>query len=275
MRWVALSLVPLFVVASPSFVSAKDPPKSIASKTAHVLEALQRVIEFPTKGDENLLDNKMTLGEFLSIFGDRYELDFSVDEAAFSETSNDKADRLPLEAKIFEKPLYAPGVVKVPFEDFLRQTLARVPVEGGATFMIERGTIVLTTVPAQRARIWGKEHKGPYPPVIHANFDRIPLAEALRDIAAKGNVTLIVSDVVAEKMRMPITTQLINAPLDTAAVMLADIADFQPVFRHNMLYITTRENAARLEKEFQERDREAKPQLAKPSPAPAPMKPAR
>jgi hypothetical protein len=152
----------------------------------------------------------------------------------------------------------------------LQQLLTRIPLEGGVTFVVDRGTVLLTTVPAQRARIWGKGHKGPYPPLIQANFERVPLARALQDIASRGNVTLIVSDAVAEKMRMPVTTQLINAPLDTAAVMLADIADFRTVFKDNLLYITTKENAERLEKEFQTRDREANPQPTAPSPPPTP-----
>jgi hypothetical protein len=274
MRWAALLLVPLFLLTPCPLVGAEPRPKDLRAKTEHVLEVLATLVPFPAKGDENLVDRKTTLGEILhGVLGPRYNIEFIVDEAAFADAGKDERFQ-PLDAKVLETPL---SLVDVSVEDLLRQLLARVPFEAGVTFLVDRGNILITTVSAQRARIWGKAHKGPYPPIVYANFQRVPLLQAVQDIATKGSVTLIVSDVVAEKMRMPITTQLINAPLDTAAVMLADIADFQPVFKDNLLYITTRENANRLEREFKKRDREAKPQPTKPSPGPEaePMKPAK
>jgi hypothetical protein len=266
-RWLAGLLVPLALLAPALLLDAEPPARDVKSKTAHVLDGLGKPIDFPSKDDANLIDQKTTLGEILENWTKRYDLQFRVDEAAFAAAAKDEDFRL-LEQKVLEKAF--PKMIAVPFENVLQSVLARVRIEGGATFVVDRGTILLTTVPAQRARIWGKAHKEPYPAVIHANFERVPLAEALQDIATKGNVTLIVSDVIAEKMRMPVTTQLINAPLDTAAAMLADIADFRAVFKDNLLYITTRENATLLEKEFQKRGRPSGLQPAVPSTPPRP-----
>jgi hypothetical protein len=267
-RWLACLLAPLALLALTLSVYPEPPARDLKWKTAHVLDVLGGPVSFPHKSDEDVIDNKTTLGELVDVFTKRYDLQFRVDDAAFAEVAKDN-ELPPLEQRILEKAF--PKLADVPFENVLQVVLSRMTVEGGATFLVDRGSILITTVRAQRARIWGKDYKGPYAPVIHADFDRVPLARALEEVAVKGNITLIVSDVIADKMRMPITTQLINAPLDTAVVMLADIADFQPVFRNNVLYITTRENAKELENEFQKRDREGSHQPVKsPSPPPEP-----
>ncbi len=38
-----------------------------------------------------------------------------------------------------------------------------------------------------------------------------------------------------------------NVPLDTAVTFLADMADLQPILQDNVIYVTTRDNAMRLE----------------------------
>jgi hypothetical protein len=267
MRRVTVLLASLFLLVVAVSVLAEPPAKDLKSKTAHLLEALSSPVSFPAKGDEDVIDQKTTLGEILTVLGDRYDVVFTVDDNAFREASN--GEEMPvMEEKVLEKPFRK--LVDVSLGEVLQHLLERVPVEGGATFVVDHGTVQLTTVAAQRARIWGKDYRGPYLPLIQANFERVPLTDALEDIARQGNVTLIVSDVLADKMRTPITTQLINAPLDTAALMLADIADCRPVFKDNLLYITTRDNAKRLEQEFQKRHRQAHPQPTSPPPAPIP-----
>ena len=47
---------------------------------------------------------------------------------------------------------------------------------------------------------------------------------------------------------------MLNVPVDTAVRVLADMADLQPAFLDNVIYVTTRENAKRLEQDSKKRD---------------------
>ncbi len=53
-------------------------------------------------------------------------------------------------------------------------------------------------------------------------------------------------------------------PLDTAVRILADMADLQPVIMDNVIYVTTRENAVRLEADHQKRQPAVEAQPKKP-----------
>jgi hypothetical protein len=54
------------------------------------------------------------------------------------------------------------------------------------------------------------------------------------------------SAAVAERARLPVTASLLNVPLDTAVMILTDMAQLQPVLIDTVLYVTTPENAARI-----------------------------
>jgi hypothetical protein len=60
-----------------------------------------------------------------------------------------------------------------------------------------------------------------------------------------------------EKGKTAVTARLINVPLDRAVRLLADMADLKAVLLGNVLYVTSKENAAQWEKEA------AKPKPAK------------
>ena len=50
-----------------------------------------------------------------------------------------------------------------------------------------------------------------------------------------------------------VSATLANAPVDTAIRVLANMADLQPAFLDNVIYLTTKENAKRLEQESPKR----------------------
>jgi hypothetical protein len=90
----------------------------------------------------------------------------------------------------------------------------------------------------------------PMLPLIQAEFEKRPLEEALKELASSAQVNIVVSAGAAEKAKLPVTASLLNVPVDTAVRILADMADLKPVLIDRVLYVTTRENAARLQEEL-------------------------
>jgi hypothetical protein len=82
---------------------------------------------------------------------------------------------------------------------------------------------------------------------VNATFDKFPLEEAARELADQAEFTVLVDSRAAEKAKTPVSARLLNTPLDTALRLLTDVADLRTVHLDNVLYITTKENAAALE----------------------------
>jgi type II secretory pathway component HofQ len=134
----------------------------------------------------------------------------------------------------------------VRLDTVLRKLLARLPVESGAVWTLREDRIEITTHQAQVAEIWG-EYNGPFLPLVWATFDKVPLEDALKELAEQTDFTIVLDNRAGEKGRTPVTARLRNTPLDTALRLLADMADLRPVHTDNVLYVTTKENAAAME----------------------------
>jgi hypothetical protein len=99
---------------------------------------------------------------------------------------------------------------------------------------------------------------GPLPrrpmlPLIQVEIEKRPLEEALKELASAAQVNIVIGVGAAEKAKIPVTATLLNVPVDTAVKILAEMAELKPVFLDRVLFVTTRENAARLQEE-QDRD---------------------
>ena len=79
------------------------------------------------------------------------------------------------------------------------------------------------------------------------DFEEQPLKLALRSVSNKTGSNIVLDPRAGEKAQTAVTARLMNVPVDTAVRILADMADLQVVRLDNVLYVTTRENAARLQ----------------------------
>jgi hypothetical protein len=201
---------------------------------------LAKAINFPG------LDAKTAVGDALGLLSERYGVNIEVNEAAFKEAGVDN----PVEQTI-DRGL--PKMNNARLEAVLRKLLARIP--GDAAYLIRADGIEITTRPHQKLEVWGAEYEGPFLPLVHANFDRKPLGEALRELSDRTGFNIVVDARVATKAETAVTAKLTNTPLDTAVRILADMADLKPFLTDNLLYVTTKENATRLEE--QERQKAA------------------
>jgi hypothetical protein len=201
---------------------------------------LAKTVNFPG------IEAKTTLTEALDFLTDRYGVSLEINEAAFKEAGLDA----PLEQTL-DKPV--PKMNNARLETVLRRLLARISPD--ATYLIRADSIEITTRQAQKVEVWGADYDGPFLPLVHANFDRKPLGEALQELSNRTGFNIVVDARVSTKAEAAVTAKLTNTPLDTAVRILADMADLKPFLTDNLLYVTTKENATKLEE--QERQKNA------------------
>jgi hypothetical protein len=228
-------------------------PGAVRDRGDELADILARTVKF-----SGFDDPKTTLVEALDNLSKRYDLSFDVNEAAF------KAEMVPEVLKTeIAQPSPVPEMV-APLGMALKKVLARIP--SGATFVIRREVIEITTVEALRKEIWGENYRGPMLPLVRSNFEKLPLQDGLRELAQQAEYNVVLDSAVDEKAaKTPVTAKLRNAPLDTAVCLLADMADLRVVQTANVLYVTTPEKAEALR---------ARLKLEQPKPAPEAPKPA-
>jgi hypothetical protein len=222
----AVCLLVLALLASAWSAPAPPPQPPLNVK-------LTRTIKF-----DGIVDPKTTLGDVIEYIGKHYDLTFDVNEKAFAS----EASAEPL--KIEVGPLRAMRNVRL--DTVLRKALGRVPVESGATWMLRDDRIEITTRAVQAVEVWGG-YTGPHLPLVWATLDKVPLEDAVRDLAEQTEFNVLMDNRAGEKGKTPVSARLRNTPLDTAVRLLADMADLRSVHLDNVLYVTTKENAAALE----------------------------
>lgn len=197
---------------------------------------------------DGVVDARATLGDVLEQLNRQFDLPFDVNDRAFKAENTEDVLKTEVGA--------IPARKSVRVDALLRRALQKVNVGTGATFSLRDDHVEITTRAAQLAEIWGNDYKGPQLPLVQATFAKVPLEDALRDLAEQTDFTVLLDNRAAEQGHSPVSGKLRNVPLDTAVRFLADMADLRPVHHDNVLYVTTRENAAAMEARL---DRERKP----------------
>jgi hypothetical protein len=221
----------LLVVLATAAGAEAAPPE----RADELIDALNKTVEFP-----GIEDPKATLIEALDQLAKMYDLSFDVNERAF------KFEMVPdvLKTEIAQ-PNPIPAMNATPAV-VLRKVLARIPVPSGATFLIRRDAIEITTDQALREEVWGANYRGPWLPLVYVRFEGVPLQEALRQLARQTDTNIVLDPSVGPKARLPVTARLRNTPLEVALHLLADMAELQAVQVGNVAYVTTPRKAAPL-----------------------------
>jgi RNA polymerase sigma factor (sigma-70 family) len=230
---------------------AADKPARPAEKAAdsgragELRAALRAPVDFP-----GLKDPKLTLGEALEHLADRYKVTFDVNEPVFKSEGVEDV----LSTRVVD-PHPIPAM-KAPLEVVLRKLLSRVPAQSGATYLIRKGGIEVTTHRAVRVEIEfdrrgpldeaPPEQEPPLPALIWEEFEDVPLAMALRRLADASGFSVVLDVRASDKGKIAITARLTNVPVDTAVRLLADMTGLDAVRLDNVFYVTSPENARRL-----------------------------
>ncbi len=258
-QWQMAALVwlvlPVAGAAAPAPALVPNPPLPGALQAADMLSR-------PVKFGGFDADPKMTLQEALDALADRYDLGFTVNDAAFAKEKVEDVLCKPVAVQAI------PKMIDSRLADVLNTILARVPCPSGTTYLIRGRRIEITTGAAVRKEL-GRRDDERLPPLVTIGFDRELLGVALYQMSERSGFSIVVDGRAAEQAREPVTATLVNVPLDTAAALLADTAGLESVFVDNVCYITSAENAKRLRAKLERKHRGEAEAETKPSQAPA------
>ena len=242
-----LTLLSLAVLLSWS--RAADPPTKATEKTAEPAKS-------PAKPDNSVIaklfrrvdfagydDPKLTLSEVLEDITKNYGLSFLVNEKSFRYENVADVAKTPVTA---ENAL--PPMKNVQVDRILRQVLARIPVPSGATFLVRRDHIEITTGIFFQGEVWFDDPEGPHLPVVQVLADKQPFEEFLHSVREQVSYNILLDTRAAEKAKKPITAELYNVPLDTVLRLLAGMVDLRPVRVDNVLFVTDPGTAEAMEK---------------------------
>jgi hypothetical protein len=167
-----------------------------------------------------------SLKEFLGYLQDRYNVTILVDETAFKAAG---------QAEIKLQEVKVDKVAGIRLRSVLRLVLTQIQ----ADFLEQDGQVVV--VPRMQVDAGSLFNQA-----IDTAFEKMPLAEALQDLAALSGVSVVLDPSVAEQARTPITATLSHSSLIAAVRVLANMAGLKTVTIDKVLYVTSFEKADEL-----------------------------
>jgi hypothetical protein len=204
------------------------------SSESELVSDMARVVAF-----SGVDDPRTTLPEVLDHLSKSHRLSFDINEKAF------KQENLTEVSKTYiadNKPL---PPMKASLRMVLNKLLSRLPVE--TAYLIRQDHIEITTLQAARSEV-GITNEKPFI-LAHADFKKLSLDEALTSLSRSTGANIVVDVRVEEKANVKVTARLMNVQIDTAVKLLANMAGLAVVRIGNVLYVTSPENARKLEME--------------------------
>jgi RNA polymerase sigma factor (sigma-70 family) len=238
-------------VAAKAPAPAEDPKKAPAAEPAKPKGSREMLQTLATPVDyAGMADVKAKLSEVLAELATQYDFNFDINERAFDAEGIKDVLFTPVVAD--GRPL--PRMTRVRLSTVLKKILSRIPNPSGATFVVRRDHIEITTHAALREEL-GLPANADLFPLVSASFDNLALAEALKDLSASSGFNIVLdSSKVEKKIDKPtITANFNNVPVDTAVRILAEMADLRAVLVDNVLFVTSKDAAERMQKEQEEK----------------------
>jgi hypothetical protein len=222
-------LVPVLAAALWAWAGEAAPPAEPARAAPAPESPAARL--FKPRPFPGIADPDTTLGEALRSVGAMYDATFDVDEQAFRDEELHDVSKKPLGVEV-------PKMAGASLDRVLRKLLAQLSAPSGATYMVRVDHVEITTRRAQRVEVWGR-YGGPYLPLVHADFEGRPLADALQDLSHQSGVSVVVDARAADKAKTPVSASFLNLPLDTAVRTLAEMAGLKSALNDNTIYVST------------------------------------
>ncbi len=123
-------------------------------------------------------------------------------------------------------------------------------------YLVHPGFVEITSRERAWPEAWTPDHRD-LAVTVNGDFDNVPLREALRRLSSDSGITVLVEESNRDTATAPVTATLDNVPLDTAVRLLASMAGLRLAVIDNVLYVTTPENADRLQAEQEARHKAA------------------
>jgi hypothetical protein len=255
------------------------PPRSTrpAASSIHktpLVDRLYQEVDFP-----GLDDPKTTLAEVLDKLAKDYRVTLRLNEQAF------KYEMLPEVERTAVAEFDPIPAMKARLGEVLQVVLRRVRISCGATWLLRRDHIEITTWRVATAEIRDKGNVSPLEgdliyrdsrprPLVQIDLDSKPLSSALACVADRAGWNVVLDPATGKEVgASAVSARLRNVPVDTAVLLLASQAGLGMAEVDNVLYVTTQEKATALAK----RHAELRPSPRKPDAElrPPPRKPAK
>jgi RNA polymerase sigma factor (sigma-70 family) len=204
----------------------------------------------------------MPLKQFLDLLQTKFSVPIRIDLAAFRRINRDAVD-------LYEQPVRLPVVRGISLGDALRDALAQLGQEGGTgptTFRIRNGQIAI--VPAFRPSFFsvgnGNPDEGMLVPTnefieqeegepITLSVEEKPFSEVLNELRKSTGANIVLDARQKDKAKLAVTATLYDVRLMAALRVLGDMCELQPVALNNVFYVTSKENAEKLQAEIDRR----------------------
>lgn len=236
-----LALLALLAGGWAADTSEKAPPKAAKPQT-RVHESLPAKL-FRRVDFAGYEDPRMTLTEVLDDLTKKYGIPFLLNEKGFKYENVQDIGKTPITEA---NPI--PAMKNVRIDTVLRQILNRIAVPSGATFLLRRDAVEITTGTFFQGEVWENLQDGSRLPVVQVLADKQPFDELVKTLAEQAHFNILLDGRAGEKVKTAISAELYNVPLDTALRLLASMVDLRPVRMDNVLYVTSAETAAAMEK---------------------------
>jgi hypothetical protein len=175
--------------------------------------------------------DRMTFGEAKAYFEDRFDVTILVNEKAFPKNSKSLQAQVKLEKMS--------GVT-------LRTALQLMLDQFGGAYVVRPEFIEITTPEFARPESWVTGDRT-YVPRVHADFDDVPLDQALRGLGIDTGIAVILDRREFENSGKPHVTALFDGVcLDSAVEVLANMCGLKAIAVDRTLYVTDEENADKL-----------------------------
>ncbi len=232
---------------------AKEEPKQLTGLEIAELLHTKRA-NFP-----GFDDPRTTLAEALEGLQKIYGVPFTINERAFAFDQVREVLKEEIAA-----PIPIPPMPRATLKAVLHKVLSRIPVPDGAVYLVRDESIELTTkqfLLAETTQRTPDPLVGPgldpilLPPPrsalqpIYASFDKRTLEDALKFLADRSDLSVILDPRMAEKGKTLVSGTFKNVPLETTLRLLADMAELRAVQIDNAFYVTSPEKAKQLEQE--------------------------
>jgi hypothetical protein len=147
---------------------------------------------------------------------------------------------------------FATPLQDIPLRDALALICEQLPGVGG--FVVRKGYIEIVSCDRLRKELnhpYGLNHE--FSRLVVRMYENVTVETALKHLGEKYNRTIALSGLAAKQLNATISARLINVPFETAVETLADMVDLKVVRKKNVLMVTTREQAAELAAEEEQR----------------------
>jgi type II secretory pathway component GspD/PulD (secretin) len=217
-RW-SLSILIQASVSLPASASVGEPPTDSKLKPESAAQTISKALDQPISVEFA----NAALQDAVTKLTDQTKLNFVLDRASMQQLGI-----------VPEQSLVTVKLEKAPLRVGLRRLLSQYNL-GYAVV----GDMVLITTEDMAIHRQMRQR-------INLDLDRLPLDAALRDLAKRTVTNLVLDGRVIKEAQTPVTLKLEDVPLEVAVRLMANQAGLRPVRTGNVLYVTTKANAAEL-----------------------------